>query len=289
MGDADAEAFDDIEFLVVHVDHVGRDRPVVEKADLIEINDGPVAVLFGDVVDLFLRFGNVGHDRCVIFVGQCLDRFEVVCGDRVRCMRCGRRDDERVIRPFFKILFGIGHRLGICLVVRDRKIDDRLAEHTAHPGFLGLGSDRILEVIHIAIRRSSAADHLGHAETRAGTDELLGHVLSLGREDEFRKPVVKVEIVRDAAKQGHRGVCVSVDESGDDGLAGGVDGAGGTILPGNLRRGANRDDLVSLNSDCSVLDDAVRTVHCDNGAAGDKQIGIGRSRTCRTLLSKTCK
>ena len=172
-------------------------------------------------------------DRRIQPVRLGLNRLERRRLERVRSVRCGGRNDQRIVLPLGNELFGVGECRLWRFIVRDRKSDDRLAQHPAHAGLFGLVGDRVFKVIHVAVRRRPATDHLGHPETRAGPDKLFVNVLGLGRKDEFCKPVVKVQVVRNAAKQRHRSVRVGIDQPRDDGLAGRVDGAFGSQIFGH--------------------------------------------------------
>src|SRR5690606_17865289 len=165
---------------------------------------------------------------------------------------------------------GIGEGLVGSLVVSDRKLYDRLAKNAANAGFLRLLGDRILEVIHIAVGRRSAADHLCEAEARADADEFFIYVLGLGREDVFRQPLVKIGVVRDAAKWRHRNVRVRVDEAGDDGLSAGVDRRYRTIFPRDLGGRADGDDILPTDGDRAILYHPFRAIHGYNVTADDQ-------------------
>ena len=98
-----------------------------------------------------------------------------------RVRRHGRRDqvvgsellDER-LRP--------RQPFGRCLRVRNRKLDDRLPEHAAKPGFARRARDLLLEVVHVGVRGRPRLDHLERGEPRAGPHELGRDGLRLGRE-----------------------------------------------------------------------------------------------------------
>jgi hypothetical protein len=65
---------------------------------------------------------------------------------------------------------------------------------------------------------------------------------------------------------------VSVYEARDDGFAGGIDGFGSPKLLCDLSDLTNCDDLVALDGDSAILDDAMCAVHRHDSAPGDQQI-----------------
>jgi len=83
--------------------------------------------------------------------------------ERVNRMRRHRRSDQRIIFPFIDELLRVFERLGWRPMIWGGKIDDRLAENSAHPGLFRDAGDRILEVVHVRVGRDSATDHLDHA------------------------------------------------------------------------------------------------------------------------------
>ena len=188
-------------------------------------------------------------------------------------MRSGRGNDQRVILPTLDKSLGVGNGLARCFIVGDRKLYDRLAKHSTHAGLFCFVGDGILKVVHVAIGRCSTPDHLSQTQPRTGPHELLIDILSLCRKDVFGQPVVEVEIVRDAAKQRHGDVGVSIDEAGYDDLAGSVDGSFGT----NAGRSFSLSDKLDLSagySNSSIFDHPPVLIHGNDRSADDKKVDV---------------
>ena len=126
-------------------------------------------------------------------------------------MRRNGGGNQLVSLPVLDKLFDVGHALRMRLVVGDRKVDERLAKHSAQAGSRCLLCNRIFEVVHVAVGRRATADHFRESESRARTDEFLSDVFCFSGKDVFRQPVLQIEIVGESAKQRHRNMRVSVD------------------------------------------------------------------------------
>jgi len=72
-------------------------------------------------------------------------------------MRRNGRHDQRIALPVVEIFLRVIERLLGRLVVRRRKIQNRFAEHAAHPRFLRHARHHIFEVIHVGIGGNPAA------------------------------------------------------------------------------------------------------------------------------------
>ena len=154
------------------------------------------------------------------------------------------------------VLFHISHRFSVCFVVRNRKIDDCLAEHASHAGLESFIGNRIFEIIHIAVGRCAAANHFRQAQTRADADKVFGDVLGFGRKNIFREPLLQVEVVSDAAKQSHRHVRVTVDEAGNHNLPAGVDDFTSRVTAVYFGSLANGNDSTALDRDSTIVYDS---------------------------------
>src|SRR6187200_816516 len=72
--------------------------------------------------------------------------------------------------------------VGRRLRVWNRKLDDRLPQHTAQSRGPGLGSDLLFEVIHVRVEGCARADHFQRRQPGADANELRRYRLGLGRE-----------------------------------------------------------------------------------------------------------
>src|SRR5262245_57761335 len=106
-------------------------------------------------------------------------------------------------------LLNVSHSFGIRLVISDGKVDDGLTEETTNTRFRSIISDRIFEVIHVAVGRRPTANHLSQTETSADPHKLFRNVLGFSREDVLRQPLLQIEIIRKSAKQDHRDMRVT--------------------------------------------------------------------------------
>ncbi len=174
------------------------------------------------------------------------------------------------LKIFLRVLKSLGHGL----VIRRGEIDDRFAQHAAHTRFFGGARDGVFKVIHVGVAGDAAAQHFEHAEARSPGDEILGYVASFGGENVFLEPVVEREVVGDSAEQAHRGVRVAVDQAGENEGAARVDDFCGVELRFDFGPRTHRNDRIASNGNGAVFDDPLLGVHCDDGAAGDENIGF---------------
>ncbi len=182
-------------------------------------------------------------------------------------MRADGRRDQGVILPGFQKFsraFQGELRRG---VVRCREANHGLGEDAAESGVGGFLGDGVFEVVHIDEGRGAGASHFQKREPGAPADEVAVDVVGFGREDEVVQPVLENHVIGDAAKQGHGGVGVGVDESGGEDRVGLIDLAGGVVAGFDLGAGANRDDVVAFDSNGSVLDHG-HLVVCGGDVAG---------------------
>jgi hypothetical protein len=193
-----------------------------------------------------------------------------------RRVRREHRRDERIALPRFHVVAHVLDRRVPGLVVGRGEIDERLAEDAAQAGGFRLAGDVGLEVVHVAERGGSAADHLDGGQPRPPLHKLPIHVLRFGREDEVREPVHQLAVVGDAAEERHRDVRVGVHEAGHYGHAVRTDRRLGFVFRVDFGGGADRDDGAVVDGNGAVLD--VGAGHGENGAARDQDVdGRGAS------------
>ena len=207
-------------------------------------------------------------------------------------MRRYRGVNQGIALPLLQELLGVGEHFSFALVVGRGKIDEGFAQHAAHAGGLGFFGHRVFEVIHVGEGSDAAANLFRRRQTRAPADKLLVHVLGFRRENVFVEPVVERHVIVQAAKQGHGNVSVTIDESGQDQLAFGVDRLRGGVPGFEFAARADGDDRVALHGDSAVVDDVARAIHGDDGAAGDEQVGfffVGLRREKRGKEKLECK
>ena len=159
MNYADAEFLQQAELFGAYPNHVRGNYPIIQKADAIQIIYGRSTFRFDAVINLALGFRDVRHDGGAGAIGKCANCFQMIFRNCVGRVRRYRRDDQGIAFPVANELFDIRHRFCIRLVVGNRKIDHRLAQDAAHSGFGRFISDRVFEVIHIAVGSRAAANH----------------------------------------------------------------------------------------------------------------------------------
>ena len=79
--------------------------------------------------------------------------------------------------------------------------------------------DDVGEEVHVGEARDAAQQHLGDREPRSVGNELRPHPTHLGGPDALPQPAIERQVVREAAKQGHRGVRVRVHEARQQDMA----------------------------------------------------------------------
>src|SRR5690606_4167725 len=94
----------------------------------------------------------------------------------------------------------------------------------------------------------------------------------LGGKDKFREPLLKVKVIRYAAKQRHRDVGVRIDQAGDDGTAAGIDSIFAAVFRRDLCPSSDGDDLAAAHRNGAVLDHAAVRIHRDYGTTRDDKV-----------------
>ena len=208
----------------------------------------------------------------MVLVGERARGLERRVGIGVERVRGHRRNHQRVVaEPLEEALGelqGVGGRFG----VGHREADNGLAQHAAHPGFLGHFRRHVLEVVHVGKGGGSAEQHFQRGQARAPADEVGRYVLGLGGEDELVQPVLQIPVVGDAAEQRHGGVRVGIDEAGRQDGVGAVDALLRLEARVDGRLGPDSHDALAANGDGAVLDDAVLRVLGDEIAAAPDPI-----------------
>jgi hypothetical protein len=149
-------------------------------------------------------------------------------------------------------------------------VQHRPREPGSNPGLLNGAGDFIHVREVIGEPGDAVLDHLEAAGERADVDVFLG-------EECFDAPhAVEEALPRDiggvAAKQGGGGVGVRVDESGEDDLVAGIQGAPGAISGGELSGRTHLDDSIAVHCQGGIFANAV--VRIDDEAVGDEEVAI---------------
>src|SRR5207247_4135170 len=129
--------------------------------------------------------------------------------------------------------------------------------------------DGVFEVIHVAVGRGAAAQHLSEAQARAYADKIFSDVLGFGGKDVFREPLLQIQVVCQPAKQSHRHMRVTIDEARDDYLAVGVHYFARSIGSIDFGGAADGNDAAALAGNRAVFDHLARLVHSYHGSASD--------------------
>ena len=77
-----------------------------------------------------------------------------------------------------------------------------------------------------------------------------------------------------APEQGHGNVRVTIDESGQDQLAFGIDRLRNGVPGFHFAARADGDDGVTFYREGTIVDDVAGAVHGNHGAAGDEQVSL---------------
>src|ERR1700756_4169540 len=131
-------------------------------------------------------------------------------------MRPDGGDAERVTFPVVEKLLCVVERLLCGFIVGCGKIDDRFGEYAPHSGFFRNACDGVFEIVHVAIRGCSAAQHFEKTQPRGPDDKILGDVTRFGGKNVLVEPLVEREIVGDTPEEAHSGVRVAIDQAWHD-------------------------------------------------------------------------
>ena len=85
--------------------------------------------------------------------------------------------------PALQKFLCVGEHLGFAFVVRRWKIDECLAQYSAHARGLRLFGNGVLEVIHVGERGYARANLFRRSQPRSPANEILIHVLRFGGKD----------------------------------------------------------------------------------------------------------
>ena len=210
------------------------DEPAIEEADGVEELDRRHGVFFAQQRHLLGHLGEVDEDGQIQFGRECGDQPQMLDIDGVGRVRRDGRRDQRIAAPGGGEFFGEREAaVGLGRVGRG-KVNHGLAEHGAHAGFFHDGGEFLLEVVAVHHRGDAALDHFDDAVESAPVNELAVHEIFLERENESPQPVR--HIVAEAAEDGHRGVRMGVDHTGEHEVAAGIDGFEGGELRGERGR-----------------------------------------------------
>ena len=147
----------------VHVHAVRGQHLRVEEPLLLHPGHHRHAVLLARVVHLLQRFGEMDVQRHVELRRELGARAQDFGRARVRRVRRGRRDDQRVVAPALDEVARTRQRVLEARRVRRGKAEHRLRAQRAHAGCRrGLGH-RFLEVVHVGEAGDARSDHLGAA------------------------------------------------------------------------------------------------------------------------------
>ena len=253
---------------LVHVDAMRREHARVEQPLLRHPRHHRHAVLAPRLLHLERGFREMRVERDAELDGQLRAGAQDFDRARVRSMRRGRGDDQRVPFPARDEVARAGERILEARRIRRRKLEHRLRAEGAHAGGgRGFGHG-LLEVVHVGEARSARADHLGAREPGAERDELRRHELALDRHHVAHQPDVEPQIVREAAQERHRRVRVGVDQARHHDAAAAVDGLGGLVA---------RLDRAHLDNRARRDRHGARIPHREVLVHGD-DVGVGQQR-----------
>ncbi len=149
----------------------------------------------------------------------------------------------------------------------------RLPQQRPHPALGDHGGDRVHGEVVVREAGDAAPDHLRAGEPRAQFDVPLAEV-GLHGPDDVVEPVLRRQVLGETAQRHHRGVRVTVDQTGQRHLPPAVDPLVGRqprdgVGAGDLRHGSVAHD------DGRVLDepDPFLIVVREDGASGDDEPG----------------
>ena len=150
----------DLAVRLVNKNAMRRDHVWPQDTELVEILHRCGAIFLAAVVQFFLRLRGVNQDRCLVFprqYGGILQRF---LRTRIHRVRRNRGLNERIALPALQESFRVFEHGCVALIVGSRKVEDRLAQHSAHAGGLRFFGDGVLKVVHVRKRRHSSANLL---------------------------------------------------------------------------------------------------------------------------------
>ena len=158
MDAADLPLRQDLAVRLVDPDAMRREHIWPENSKFVEILHGRGAIFLAAIVQFFLSLSHVNEDRSVVLPcerGRILQCFLGIGVDRM-----GRNGgvDQRVALPALQKFLRIFEHCVVGLVVWGGKIEDGLAQRSAHSGGFRFFSDGVLKVIHVRESGDAAAD-----------------------------------------------------------------------------------------------------------------------------------
>jgi len=266
VGDAGAVLMEDAHLVCVDVDAVRGEHLGLQQAQPFHPGDNRHIVFAAALLDLQARLGNVGEQRHVMLAGEGRagpERFFCV---GVRRMGGDGRRDQGMAFPVGDELACIGQTVLIAGGVRGGELENRLAEHGAHPYLSSGAGDFRFVVVHIREAGCAAADHLRAGQERAIVAEFRADKLAFNGHHISHEPDVEPQVIGQAAQKGHRHVRVGVDQARHDDLTATLDGLSGGIGCRDSLPGTNGCDGIAFDGNCAIRKNIVALVHGDDSA-----------------------
>jgi len=193
---------------------VKRQQLFVEAPDVVQKSHRAFSVFFQKLVMLLLIFQKMNPQHQAEFVGDDFGLLQQRARTGVKRMRFDDNLDQGIIVP----LFGKPPRVGEAFLggfaTGRGKVEKDLADQAADARLFGRAGRFLFKDVHVAERRRAGFDHFRACQERSPVSQMRIDVFRLRREHIIVKPLHQLQIVRDSAEAGHRGVCVRVDETG---------------------------------------------------------------------------
>ena len=254
------------------VRHVDRGEPGVDESEPGEAGEGAFPRLADRVLALAGGLVEVDVYREIEPLGDLSDAFERLVAHRVGGVRGERRRHQWIAPERFVHLESAGE---VRVPIRrpgGRHVEDDEAEHGPDPRIPRNLPHHVRKEVHVVETGGSTHQHLGHRETCSGPDEPFIHEPGLGRPDVLREPHVQRQIVGQTPEQGHRGVGMSVDESGYERVPVEVDAFAGGEPRVDLIRGAERGDGAGPDGERVTLEDPPGRLDRDDPRSAQHEI-----------------
>jgi hypothetical protein len=161
------------------------------------------------------------------------------------------------------------------------EIHDRGGDDGAHRQVGGGLSDDLREEILVAEAGYASAYHLGYGELSAVPDHFRAYPALFDRPDDVAQPGFEGEIVCKAAKQGHRGMRVGIDEARYQDVIGAFDEHTGLVFLLCIGDGQERHDATVGNSHRMAVEDRICGVDRDDPTGHDQSVTV--LHACRSI------
>ena len=230
---------------VINLGHVHSLEARAEQAEARQPGQWPFATLLQALLHFEGGFVHMHMNAGIQLFGEYADVLQLVVAHRIGRVRAKRHAQARVVLEVVEQRQALAQRLVSVTRAGNRKIQYRNADLRANTAVVHQLADGFREEVHVGEAGNAALELFGDGQLGAVMDKLLIDPLGLGRPDVLFQPGHQRQIVRQAAKQGHGGMAVGVDQAWREQAAGQFKHLPGAVLERLGARGDQRNAPVT--------------------------------------------